>query len=317
MKKEIDSKHHLSSLLTSNVPNSLSEEEIEQNLQIFGEIQQSIFLPQLKEEQKKTLIIFKSELSVDSALKGGERIQLLDSLVKMQVLNEAEVRKLMQSGCNSNNSKEKIINSNIQSKKVNTIDGYFNKIESPEKKKLFAALGQDGVYCNLCCKYQRATGEVYVTQPAYPVRIDDRKDSKLAKVCLTLSLSNAPAERQFSAMKRIKSSTRNRLSQPMLNWLLAIISNSEDEINDVDAELISKAWLGEPHRFWQLKLQILEGYNNVFDGSDSDQPSSVEESDSIEVETDEEDDMSDSLQEYDEYIESLMQKDSEQQMKPE
>ncbi|KAA6366015.1 MAG: hypothetical protein EZS28_038458 [Streblomastix strix] len=51
------------------------------------------------------------------------------------------------------------------------------------------------------------------------------KDSKkLAKISLKLSLSNAPAERQFSAMKQIKSYTRNRLSQPMLNWLLATIS---------------------------------------------------------------------------------------------
>ncbi|KAA6393844.1 MAG: hypothetical protein EZS28_010634 [Streblomastix strix] len=118
-------------------------------------------------------------------------------------------------------------------------------------------------------------------------------------------------------MKRIKSSTRNRLSQPMLNWLLAIISNLEEKIKDEDSELISEAWLGEPHRFWQPKSQILEGYNNEFDGSDSDQSSFEEEYDSSEDETDEEDDMSDSLQEYDEYIESLMQKDSEQQIKPE
>ncbi|KAA6401811.1 MAG: hypothetical protein EZS28_002660 [Streblomastix strix] len=103
----------------------------------------------------------------------------------------------------------------------------------------------------------------------------------------------------------------------MLNWLLAIISNSEEEIKDEDAELISEAWLGEPHRFWQPKLQILEGYNNKFDGSDSDQSFSEDESDSSEVETDEEDDMSDSVQEYEEYIESLMQKDSEQYMKHE
>ncbi|KAA6362066.1 MAG: hypothetical protein EZS28_042406, partial [Streblomastix strix] len=124
---------------------------------------------------------------------------------------------------------------------------------------------------------------------------------KLAKICLTLSLSNAPAERQFSAMKRFKSSTRNR----------------QEEIKDEDAELISEAWLGEPDRFWQPKSQILERYNKEFDRYDSDQSSSEEDSDSSEDETDEEDDKLDSLQEYDEYIESLMQKDSEQQMKPE
>ncbi|KAA6377119.1 MAG: hypothetical protein EZS28_027354 [Streblomastix strix] len=144
------------------------------------------------------------------------------------------------------------------------------------------------------------------------------KDSKkLTKIRLTLSLSNAQAERQFSAMKRIKSSTRNRLSQPMLNWLLAIISNSKDEIKKEDAELISETWLGEPYRFQQPKSQILERYNNEFDGSDSDQSSSEEDSDSSEIETVEEDDMSDSMQEYDEYIKNLILKDSEQQMKPE
>ncbi|KAA6381439.1 MAG: putative Zinc finger protein 862 [Streblomastix strix] len=224
MKKEINSKHHCNSILILNIPNSISEEEIEQNFQIFEEIQQSIFLPQLKDEKRKALITFKSELSVDNALKGGERIQLLDSIVKVQVLNEAEVRKLIQSGSGSSNSIEKIIDSNKQSKKFNTIDGFFNKIESPYKKKMYkdsdqeseyvdnpaklrikkirrnqskrhfipswirddefysyqydtkifrlVAPGQAGIYCNLCSKYQRATGGEYITQPAYPIRID-------------------------------------------------------------------------------------------------------------------------------------------------
>ncbi|KAA6370703.1 MAG: hypothetical protein EZS28_033770 [Streblomastix strix] len=118
-------------------------------------------------------------------------------------------------------------------------------------------------------------------------------------------------------MIRIKSSIRNCLSQHRLNQLLAIISNSEGEIKDIDAELISDAQLGEPHRFLKPKLEILEGYNNEINRSNSDQTSSEEESDSSEVQKDDEDDMSDSVQEYDEYIESLMQKDSKQQMKPE
>ncbi|KAA6356165.1 MAG: hypothetical protein EZS28_048308, partial [Streblomastix strix] len=86
-----------------------------------------------------------------------------------------------------------------------------------------------------------------VTQPKEYLNINYIK--KLAKISLKLSLSNAPSERQFSAMKRIKSSTRNRLSQPMLNRFLVIISNSEEENKDKDAELISEAWLGEPYRF--------------------------------------------------------------------
>ncbi|KAA6373408.1 MAG: hypothetical protein EZS28_031065 [Streblomastix strix] len=117
-------------------------------------------------------------------------------------------------------------------------------------------------------------------------------------------------------MKLINSSIRNSLSQLKQNWLLAVISNSEREIKDTDMELISDACLGEPHRFWKPKLEILEGYKNEIDGNDSDQSSSVEESDSCEVEKDQEDEMSDSMQEYDEYLESLMQKDSEQQMMP-
>ncbi|KAA6338620.1 MAG: hypothetical protein EZS28_052683 [Streblomastix strix] len=140
---------------------------------------------------------------------------------------------------------------------------------------------------------------------------------KLEKIRLAHSFFITPAEKLLSTMIQIMSSTRNSLSQHRLNWLQVIISSSDEDIKDVDVELISEVWQGEPHRFWNLKSEILYGYKNEIDGSDSDQSSSEEDSDSSEVEKDEEDDMSDSVQGYDQYIESSMQKDSEQWMKPE
>jgi hypothetical protein len=46
-------------------------------------------------------------------------------------------------------------------------------------------------------------------------------------------------ERLFSEMKRIKTTIRNKLGQPTLNYLLAVTMNSPEDISEDDVKVIT------------------------------------------------------------------------------
>ena len=69
----------------------------------------------------------------------------------------------------------------------------------------------------------------------------------LIKLYLTVPLSNASAERSFSALRRIKSYMRNRLNQEHLNHFMLL--NVHKKLTDsIDLNLVAKTFVQRNER---------------------------------------------------------------------
>ena len=70
---------------------------------------------------------------------------------------------------------------------------------------------------------------------------------KLLKIYLTIPVTTSTAERNFSALRRIKTYLRNSMTQARLNhcMLLHVSRNKTDELNNVE---IAKEFIGRNER---------------------------------------------------------------------
>ena len=70
---------------------------------------------------------------------------------------------------------------------------------------------------------------------------------KLLKIYLTILVTTSTAERNFSALRRIKTYLRNSMTQARLNhcMLLHVSRNETDELNNVE---IAKEFIGRNER---------------------------------------------------------------------
>jgi len=96
---------------------------------------------------------------------------------------------------------------------------------------------------NKTCK---STIELLTKDPLYEAKYPGVVN--LAKIAMTLPLSTAWPERGFSTLQRIKSKSRNRLSDNTLNALLNISLNGPSELNEESLTSIAKKWYQERQR---------------------------------------------------------------------
>jgi hypothetical protein len=80
--------------------------------------------------------------------------------------------------------------------------------------------------------------------------------AKLARICLTIPVSNAQTERSFSIMKIVKTARRSTMTDTMLDALMRIKTNGPDDIHKVPFEQMVLWWYksGKRRVTWQLGI---------------------------------------------------------------
>jgi len=92
--------------------------------------------------------------------------------------------------------------------------------------------------------------------------------SSLASIALTIPMSTAWPERGFSTLKRVKSTSRNRLLDSTLSALLSVSINGMTQLTDIQANEIAARWLHNKSRRTissrevELETPVVSSYSN-------------------------------------------------------